>query len=98
MVEQYKTNVKEIENDLKENKSGGDEQKYEILYQKEKEIDEFTVKYEEEKVEYERQIKDNQTYISQLLEKMHSNLARQNDLPSSKKVDEMKDDLKHKEG
>ena len=43
MVETYRTNIHEIGNDLKENSSGnqGDEQKYEILYQKEKEINEF---------------------------------------------------------
>lgn len=48
MVDQYQQNIKEIDNDLKE-KSGaggqGDEQKYEILYQKEKEINEFTEKF-----------------------------------------------------
>jgi len=48
MVETYRTNIHEIGNDLKENSSGnqGDEQKYEILYQKEKEINEFQEKFE----------------------------------------------------
>ena len=45
IVDTYKKNVREIENDLKEKSTGqgqGDEQKYEILYQKEKEINEFS--------------------------------------------------------
>jgi hypothetical protein len=43
MVDTYQTNIREIETDLKEkNSSGGDQQKYEILYQKEEEINQFT--------------------------------------------------------
>lgn len=63
MIETYQKNIKEIQNEI----SGGpkstqneDSQKYEILYQKEKEINEFTVKYEEEKTQYERDLADNQ--------------------------------------
>lgn len=62
MIETYQKNIKEITNEI----AGGpkstqneDSQKYEILYQKEKEINEFTVKYEEEKAQYERDIADN---------------------------------------
>lgn len=54
MTETYQRNVKEIESDLHEKKSDENEQqKYEILYQKEKEINEFMEKFEEEKVDYE---------------------------------------------
>jgi hypothetical protein len=41
MVDTYKTNVKEIDQDMKEKGNSNEEQKYEILYQKEKEINEF---------------------------------------------------------
>jgi len=66
MVDTYQTNIKEIDQDLREkNTSSGDnEQKYEILYQKEKEINDFTEKFEQEKVEYEKEIKDNQFHIA----------------------------------
>ena len=54
MIETYQRSIKEIEQDLKEKKSDENEaQKYEILYQKEKEINEFMEKFEEEKVTYE---------------------------------------------
>jgi len=46
MVETYNNNIREIEKDLKDGGTGGgDEQKYEILYQKEKEINDFTEQY-----------------------------------------------------
>lgn len=57
IIETYQKNVKEIEQDLVEKKSDDNEsQKYEILYQKEKEINDFMEKFEEEKVSYERDI------------------------------------------
>lgn len=61
MVDNYAANIKEIDNDLREKgNGGGDEQKYEILYQKEKEINEFTEQFEKEKVEYEKEIQESQ--------------------------------------
>lgn len=69
---------------------------YEVLYKKEKEINEFTEKFELEKTEYEKEIKDNQNLISQLLEHMQKTLARQNKLPTQNQVNDMKDDLKFK--
>ena len=99
MIETYQKNIKEIQNEI----SGGpkstqneDSQKYEILYQKEKEINEFTVKYEEEKTQYERDLADNQKIIFALLEHMQKNMARQNRLPSHDQVDEMRKDLNFK--
>jgi intraflagellar transport protein 74 len=54
IIETYQRNIKEIESDLQEKKSDeGEAQKYEILYQKEKEINDFMEKFEEEKVTYE---------------------------------------------
>ena len=100
MIETYQKNIKEIQNEI----SGGpkstqneDSQKYEILYQKEKEINDFTVKYEEEKTQYERDLADNQKIIFALLEHMQKNMARQNRLPSHDQVDEMRKDLNFKQ-
>ena len=57
MIESYQRSVKEIEADLSEKKSDeNDAQKYEILYQKEKEINEFMEKFDEDKTNYEQQI------------------------------------------
>jgi len=69
---------------LKEKNTSGEEQKYEILYQKEKEINDFTEKFEQEKVEYEKEIKDDQFMIASLLEHMQKNMARENKLPTTK--------------
>jgi hypothetical protein len=49
---------------MRENKDSNEEQKYEILAQKEKEISDFMLKFEEEKDEYEKEIKDNQYVIA----------------------------------
>ena len=100
MIETYQKNIKEITSEI----AGGpkaaqneDSQKYEILYQKEKEINEFTIKYEEEKAQYERDIADNQKIILALLEHMAKNMTRQNRLPSHDQVDEMRKDLNFKQ-
>lgn len=41
---------------MKDKKEGDDSQKYEILYQKEKQINDFMTEFEEEKKEYETEI------------------------------------------
>lgn len=48
MIETYQRNIKDIDNDLKDKKKDGGEdmQKYEILYKKEKEINEYVEKFE----------------------------------------------------
>ena len=59
MVDTYQQNIREIDGDLKEKNTTGEEQKYEILYQKEKEINDFQEKFELEKTDYEKEIVDN---------------------------------------
>lgn len=99
MVNTYQQNIKEIDTDMKDSSGGqGDKEKYEILYQKEKEINDFTEKFEQEKQEHEKDIQENQYVIAQLLEHMQKTLARQNKLPTSSQVDEMQKDLKFKQG
>jgi chromosome segregation ATPase len=52
MIDTYNRNIKEIESDLRDKpKEGGndDNQKYTILYKKEKEINDYTEYYEAEK-------------------------------------------------
>ena len=71
-------------------------QKYEILYKKEKEINEFMEKYEQDKTTYSEQLTTTQETICALLEHMQKNLARQNKLPSQSQHEEMKSDLKFK--
>lgn len=65
IVETYQRNIKEIDAELsgQATDKNEDAQKYEILYQKEKEISDFTEKFEAEKTTYEQQIADNQHII-----------------------------------
>ena len=55
-------------------------------------------KFEVEKQECEKEISDHQTMIAQLLEHMQKTMARQNKLPTTQQVDEMKKDLNFKKG
>jgi len=99
VVDQYQRNMKEISNELSGKPNEGadnDNAKFEILAQKEKEIQDFQTKYDTEKQMYESQISDNQKVIAALLEHMQKNLVRQNKLPGKDSVDEMKNDLKFK--
>lgn len=98
IIETYQRNIKDIDNDMKDKKKdGGDDmQKYEILYKKEKEINEYMEKFESEQEEYGKQITEAQQTIEALLMHMQKTLARQNKLPSQKDVDEMRDDLDYK--
>lgn len=55
---------------------------YEVLYKKEKEINDFTEKFEQDKEQYEKEISESQSLIAQMLEHMQKSLARQNKLPT----------------
>ena len=97
MIDTYQRNLKDINAELSGKPTENDDaQKYEILAQKEKEIQEFTLKFNTEKTQYEKEIVDSQQIIAALLEHMQKNLARQNKLPSQNTVDEMKKDLNFK--
>jgi intraflagellar transport protein 74 len=96
MIDTYNRNIKEIEADLKDKKDGDDMQKYEILYQKEKQINDFMTSFEEEKAEYEVDISKKQKIIQGLLNHMSNNIKRQGALPSQSEVSDMKKDLNFK--
>lgn len=98
IVSQYKQTIKDIESDMRDKGNSDDRgNNYEVLYKKEKEINEFTEKFEQDKEQYEREIRESQSIIAQMLEHMQKSLARQNRLPSQQQVTEMKDDLKFKQ-
>ena len=90
--------IKEIDNDLNGGGQPNDEMaKYEILHKKEKEINEFTAKYEIDKAEYTEKMGHHQETITALLDHMSKNMARQNKMPNQAQVTDMKDDLKFKQ-
>jgi intraflagellar transport protein 74 len=84
---------------LKDKKKDGGEdmQKYEILYKKEKEINDYMESYEKEQASYLKQIKEASTTIEALLMHMQKTLNRQQKLPTSQDVNEMREDLNFKQ-
>lgn len=101
MVEIFQNNIKEIDQDLKESNAGtnkDESKKYEVLYQKEQEINQFTEQFESEKDLHEKEIKEHQHLIASLLEHMQKTMAKQNKLPTQEEYKEMKSDLKFKQG
>ena len=60
MVETYQNNVKEINQDLNETSvtNKDESKKYEVLYQKEQEMNSFSEQFEQEKGEHEKEIKE----------------------------------------
>jgi intraflagellar transport protein 74 len=97
MIDSYGRNIKEIESDMGAKKDDGDTQKYEILYQKEKQINDFMVEFEEEKQGYEKEISIKTKIIAALLEYMSKKIKQSDKLPSQADVHDMKKDLKFKE-
>ena len=96
-IDSYGRNIKEIESDMNDKKEGDDSQKYEILYQKEKQINDFMTEFEEEKKEFETEIALKTKVIAALLEYMSKKIKQGDKLPSQADVGEMKKDLKFKE-
>jgi len=98
-IDQYNRSVKEIDDDLnnKGGQPGDEQQKYEILYKKEKEINEFMEKYELDKTEYSEKMGHQQETIVALLDHMSKNMARSSKMPNQAQVTDMKDDLKFKQ-
>ena len=97
MIEQYQRNIKEIDSDLRDKpKENDDNQKYEILYKKEKEINEFMEKYETDRTKELEKMNGLQEMIVGILEHMQKNISRTNKLPNQNTVENMKQDLNFK--
>ena len=103
MMDSYNRNIKDIENELRDGPKGtgagmsGKEQ-FEVLYSKEKQINEFAEKYEVDKQKLQTQMTNTQETITALLEHMNKNLNRQTALPGVSQVEEMRKDLNFKQG
>lgn len=102
MIDSYNRNIKDIENEMQNGSKGtgggmsGKEQ-FEVLYSKEKQINDFAEKYEAEKQQMQTQMTNTQETITALLEHMNKNLNRQTALPGVNQVEEMKKDLNFKQ-
>ena len=97
IIDTYQRNIKEIESDMRDKKEGDDMQKYEILYQKEKEINDFVNKFDLDKQQYEKQIEDSQKMVHALLTHMAKVQNRSKALPTGAEMEERKRMLNHKQ-
>ena len=103
MMDAYNRNIRDIENEMKDGPKGagggmsGKEQ-FEVLYSKEKQINDFAEKYEADKQSMQTHMTNTQETITALLEHMNKNLNRQTALPGVNQVEEMKKDLNFKQG
>jgi len=80
MIDNYNRNIKDIENELRDKPkdTGGmsGKEQFEVLYQKEKQINDFAEKYEQEKQVLQTNMTNAQETIVALLEHMSKNLHR----------------------
>ena len=101
MIDNYNRNIKDIENELNNKpKDGGGmsgKEQFEVLYSKEKQINEFAEQYETEKQGLQTKMTNTQETITALLEHMNKNLNRTTALPGVNQVEEMKKDLNFKQ-
>ena len=102
MIDNYNRNIKEIDNELSNKKDTGNggmsgKEQFEVLYSKEKQINEFAEKYEAEKQTLQTTMNNTQETITALLEHMSKNLHRQTALPGVNQVEEMRKDLNFKQ-
>ena len=85
MIDNYNRNIKDIENELNNKpKDGGGmsgKEQFEVLYSKEKQINEFAEQYETEKQGLQTKMTNTQETITALLEHMNKNLNRTTALP-----------------
>eukprot|EP00744_Colponema_vietnamica_P003871 GILI01005866.1.p1 GENE.GILI01005866.1~~GILI01005866.1.p1 ORF type:complete len:633 (-),score=211.40 GILI01005866.1:70-1920(-) len=97
MIENYKREIREKANDLEERKTdSGDQQKYELLYQKDQEMTAFIDSYEglrREEVQLKTELEQS---IVGLLEHMSRCMQKENSMPSVQQFSEMQEDVKFK--
>lgn len=100
MIDSYNRNIRDIENEMKGEKGAGmsGKEQFEVLYSKEKQINDFAEKYEADKQQMQTHMTNTQETVTALLEHMNKNLNRQTALPGVNQVEEMKKDLNFKQG
>ena len=73
-----------------------DSKKYEVLFQRDKEMSEFLERYPKMRSEQLRDQKKTKQMIVALLEHISTDLSRQTNIPTKESVEEMREDLSFK--
>jgi len=98
MMENYEKQIKEMGSENEENKnSEQDKQKYEILYQRDKEMTEFIDNFESLRAAEIKQMHEIEANIAAILEKTSFNLSQNTELPTVEEFESMKMDQAIKE-
>lgn len=91
--------ISDLKSDLndRKNDANGGSQKYEMLFQRDKEMTAFIESFEDKKIKEMKQQAEIQNTIVALLEHTSQGLEREGNMPNKNKLMEMKDDLSFKE-
>lgn len=93
-VAEKRSVLADLEQDLEERKGdSGDSKKYEVLYQRDKEMTEFIESFDSTKARAVEEQKQAQRQITALLEHISKGLERQHNMPSKQRVSAMNEDL-----
>jgi len=95
--ERLRTQIREVTADANEKRDeGSDQQKYEILFTKDKEMTQFIDSFNDSKGEEEKKLKEKQDRIVQLLQNISKSLALPNDVSPESHLRDMEDELDFK--
>jgi intraflagellar transport protein 74 len=87
-ISNYKKQIADLENDLKSSNDSSNKEKYELFYQKDKEMTEFIESFEPTRKAEMEMIKQAEDNITSLLERIAKLTDRRENLPSQEQVKE----------
>mmetsp|Transcript_13097 Transcript_13097/g.27433 ORF Transcript_13097/g.27433 Transcript_13097/m.27433 type:complete len:621 (+) Transcript_13097:93-1955(+) len=94
--ERLKAQIQEVTADAQERKDDNDQQKYEILFTKDKEMTQFIDSFDDSRKEEERKMKEKQDSISMLLENISKAVSLQAGVTPDGHLRDMEDELDFK--
>lgn len=93
-ISRRRSTLQDLAQDMEERKGeAGDTKKYEVLYQRDREMTEFIENFEETKTRAQQEQEHAQGQVVALLEHISKGLERQHNMPSKQRVSAMKEDL-----
>jgi len=95
-MERLKAQIQEVTADAQERKDDNDQQKYEILFTKDKEMTQFIDGFDESRQDEERKLKDKQDSIQVLLENISKAVSLQAGVTPDGHLRDMEDELDFK--
>jgi len=95
--ERLRTQIKEVASDAQERRDeGGDQQKYEILFAKDKEMTQFIDSFDQHKTEEDQKMKEKQGEIIRVLQNISTAIAMASNISPEGHLRDMEDELQFK--